>query len=88
MLKLLHPSLLLSQLLKFIFFCEFLHHIPPKLSLHPGLFLFLKSFALFSLPLSSLHLEALPFTLFHLLLLFSSHLSLILLLVKFTSQAV
>ena len=88
MLLFLDSSFLLSYLLKFILFCQSVKHLPPEFLLHSLLFLSLPSFFLLCLFFCDLHLHFLPEEFLALLLLLFSHLGLVLLLVKLSSQGI
>ena len=87
-LLLLHPSLLLGQLLEFVLLCELVKHVPSELDLH-SLFLFLlQSLSFLGLSFGPDHLQSLALSLLLLVLLLPSHLSLVLLLIQLTTKTV
>ena len=87
-LLLFHSSLLLSQLLQLVLSRKFLHHASSELCLQTLLLFFLLSLSLFRITLSTYHLHSLPLSFLGLFLLLPSHLSLILFLVKLSSQTI
>lgn len=88
MFLLFHSSFLLGQLFQFVLLGELIHHVPSEFLLHAFLFLFLQSLSFLGVTLSLDHLVLLSLPLFSLLLFLSSHLRLILFLVKLPSQAI
>lgn len=87
-LLLLHSSLLLGQLLKFVLLCELVKHVPSELDLHSLLLFFLESLSFLGLSFSPHHFHSLTLSLLLLVLLFLSHLSLVLLLIQLATKAV
>jgi hypothetical protein len=87
-LLLFHSSLLLGELLQLVLFCKLFRHVSSELCLQTLLLFFLLTFSLFCVTLSANHFQSLPLSFFGLLLLFPSHLGLILLLVKLPPQTI